>query len=65
MDSGYAVAVIIIFFCLQYPNNGNVGIDTIQSWWGNTVYTETADYLGTPLIKLAKGEWFGPATWSG
>lgn len=36
LDSGVAVAAVIIFFCLQYPKNGQIGIDTIQVWWGNT-----------------------------
>jgi hypothetical protein len=63
MDSGYAVSAIVIFFCLQYPNNGNIGLNSIQSWWGNTVFAENADYLGTPIRHLAKGQWFGPAVW--
>jgi len=63
MDSGYAVSALFIFFVLQYPKNGTIGAETIQTWWGNTVYTTNADYLGTPMRLLAKGEWFGPATW--
>jgi len=63
LDSGVAISIILIFFCLQYPRNGEIGIDTIQAWWGNTVYTNTADYAGTPLKVLADGETFGPATW--
>lgn len=31
-------------------------------WWGNTVYTETADWAGTPF-KTAPPEGFGPTTW--
>ena len=35
LDAGVAIAVILIFFCLQYPKNGEIGINTIQAWWGN------------------------------
>ncbi|KAF9444401.1 OPT oligopeptide transporter [Macrolepiota fuliginosa MF-IS2] len=59
LDSGVAVAVVLIFFCLQYPQNGGIGIDTIQTWWGNTVPFTTADAKGTPLRILAPGESFG------
>lgn len=34
---------MVIFFCLQYPNNGGVSLD----WWGNTVYQRTLDGQGT------------------
>jgi hypothetical protein len=54
---------VLIFFILQYPQNGNIGLHTIQSWWGNTVWLNTADGNKTPLIALADGETFGPATW--
>lgn len=40
---------------LQYPKNGTIAEDTIQSWWGNTVFLDTADYLGTPLKQLGNG----------
>ncbi|KAA1478168.1 OPT oligopeptide transporter [Dentipellis sp. KUC8613] len=63
LDSAYAVGILVIFFCLQYPRNGAIGADTIQSWWGNTVYANTADSLGTPLISLPDGQTFGPQTW--
>lgn len=36
LDAGVAVGAVLIFFCLQYPMNGQIGVDTIQSWWGNT-----------------------------
>ncbi|KAF5375910.1 hypothetical protein D9615_008169 [Tricholomella constricta] len=36
LDAGVAVSAILIFFCLQYPQNGNIGLNTIQTWWGNT-----------------------------
>ncbi|KAK0472353.1 OPT oligopeptide transporter protein-domain-containing protein [Armillaria novae-zelandiae] len=50
MDSGVAVSAVIIFFCLQYPMNGNIGINTVQKWWGNTVPFSNADSAGTPLL---------------
>jgi OPT family small oligopeptide transporter len=62
LDSGVAIGTIIIFFCLQFPKNGTIGMG-LQNWWGNTVYTTTADFKGTPLRVLAKGETFGPSTW--
>ena len=43
MDSGVAIAVLIIYFTLQYPANGSIGENTIQSWWGNTVFKNTLD----------------------
>ncbi|PPQ78774.1 hypothetical protein CVT25_010647 [Psilocybe cyanescens] len=64
LDSGVAIGVIVVFFCLQYPLNGSIGSDTIQKWWGNTVFYNTADYLGTPLRTLKDDEThFGPAAW--
>ena len=59
LDSGVAIAAILIFFCLQYPANGTIGADTIQTWWGNTVSFNNADGVGTPLKTLAPGEAFG------
>ncbi|KAI0087604.1 OPT oligopeptide transporter [Irpex rosettiformis] len=63
LDSGVAVSSIIIFFCLQYPQNGMIGATTIQTWWGNTVSGNTADALKKPYWKLAVNETFGPTTW--
>ncbi|EIW77486.1 OPT oligopeptide transporter [Coniophora puteana RWD-64-598 SS2] len=63
LDSGVAISIIIIFFCLQYPLNGQIGIDTIQTWWGNTVFLTTADGLGTPLQQVPSTGTFGPTTW--
>jgi len=36
LDSGVAIGVVLIFFCLQYPKNGAIGLNTVQAWWGNT-----------------------------
>ena len=63
LDAGYAVGLIVIFFSLQYPNNGTIGLNSIQAWWGNTVYTNTDDFAGVPNKVLAKGETFGPTSW--
>ncbi|QRV95861.1 OPT oligopeptide transporter protein [Ceratobasidium sp. AG-Ba] len=63
LDSGVAISIVVIFFCLQYPKNGTIGATNIATWWGNTVYTNTADSLGTPLRILADGEKFGPSSW--
>ncbi|KAJ6629806.1 OPT oligopeptide transporter protein-domain-containing protein [Mycena sp. CBHHK59/15] len=63
LDSGVAVSAVLIFFILQYPKNGNIGIDTVQVWWGNTVWLNTADGNKTPMISLADGETFGPSKW--
>ena len=60
---GVAVSIIFIYFCLQFPRNGTIGLTTIQSWWGNTVMTNTADFGdgggGTPLSPVAPGATFG------
>jgi len=69
LDSGYAVSVLVIFFCLQYPRNGTIGAYTINEWWGNTVFARGADYGpgggGTPVRPLEPGQTFGPSpgTW--
>ncbi|KDQ16484.1 hypothetical protein BOTBODRAFT_30813 [Botryobasidium botryosum FD-172 SS1] len=63
MDSGVAISVVVIFFCLQYPQSGAIGATTIQTWWGNTVYTKTADSAYAPLVALAEGQTFGPSSW--
>ena len=59
MDSGVASAIIIIFFVLQYPLNGSIGVNTIRSWWGNTVFLKTADGKGLPYKKMPTGKTFG------
>lgn len=45
LDSGVAIGLVVIFFCLQFPANGNVGSNTINKWWGtssvlNLIYLE-------------------------
>jgi len=63
MDAGVAISAVLIFFCLQYPRGGSIGANNIATWWGNTVYANTADGNKTPMISLADGQTFGPATW--
>ncbi|KAI5123200.1 hypothetical protein M0805_003967 [Coniferiporia weirii] len=63
LDSGVAVSIILIFFCLEYPLNGSIGLTTIQSWWGNTVFTKTGDWNSVTLKTVPSGQTFGPATW--
>ncbi|KAK0442537.1 oligopeptide transporter [Desarmillaria tabescens] len=64
MDSGVAVSAVVIFFCLQYPRNGDIGATTVQKWWGNTVPFSNADSAGTPLLTVSDGSFFGPRTWA-
>ncbi|KAI0919974.1 hypothetical protein AcV5_001906 [Taiwanofungus camphoratus] len=63
MDSGLAISVVLIFFCLQYPRDGTIGANTIQTWWGNTVFLNTADGKATPYITLPPNGTFGPSHW--
>ena len=60
----YLVSRMLIFFfffktSLQYPLNGNLGINTIQQWWGNQVFKNTLDWKSTPLRQLEQGATFG------
>jgi OPT family small oligopeptide transporter len=61
LDTGLACSIILIFFCLQYPQNGAIGANNVLTWWGNTVFLKTADGLATPL-RVVNGT-FGPLTW--
>ncbi|KAI1791295.1 OPT oligopeptide transporter [Ganoderma leucocontextum] len=63
LDSGVAVSAILIFFMLQYPDNGKIGLNSIQTWWGNTVSFNNADGQALPFKALAPGQAFGPSTW--
>ncbi|EIN07938.1 small oligopeptide transporter [Punctularia strigosozonata HHB-11173 SS5] len=63
LDSGVAVSIIIIFFCLQFPKNGTIGENSILTWWGNTVYLNNGDANGVTMKTLAPGETFGPSHW--
>lgn len=59
LDSGVAISVVLIFFILQYPMNGAIGLNTIQKWWGNTVPFNNADGLATPMLTVKPGDFFG------
>ncbi|KAF8553156.1 small oligopeptide transporter [Imleria badia] len=59
LDSGLAMSVITIFFTLQYPQGGRIGLNTIQKWWGNQVFQTNYDGRGIPVRQLAMGETFG------
>ncbi|KAH7928158.1 small oligopeptide transporter [Leucogyrophana mollusca] len=63
LDSGVAVAIVLIFFCLEYPRNGTIGQGAFAGWWGNTVYTRTADWRGARVLRVPEGGTFGPAVW--
>ncbi|EIN13377.1 OPT oligopeptide transporter [Punctularia strigosozonata HHB-11173 SS5] len=64
LDSGVSLALIVIFFCLQFPKNGTIGLNTIQAWWGNTGWMNNLDAEGAPFYTLAANETFGPSTWN-
>ncbi|KAJ5522707.1 hypothetical protein N7513_013280 [Penicillium frequentans] len=59
LDCGVAVSTVIIFFCITLPAGS-------LSWWGNTVYSNTADGKGTPYKSLPDRGYFGPpkGSWS-
>ncbi|EEB06617.1 glutathione transporter Pgt1 [Schizosaccharomyces japonicus yFS275] len=56
MDSGVAVATVIIFLCVTYPGG------TLK-WWGNTVYKNTYDWKSVPYHKVATNTTFGYKKW--
>ena len=59
LDSGLAISTIFIFFVLNFPKNGTIGLNTVQTWWGNTVFTNTVDWNATPLRTMPDGLPFG------
>ena len=54
LDTGLAISGIVIFFCITYPGG------VFPDWWGNTVWQNTADGLGTPWKSLPDKGFFGP-----
>ncbi|CAD0029424.1 unnamed protein product [Aureobasidium pullulans] len=52
MDTGTALATIVIFFALSYH-----GVK--WKWWGNEVGGDTDDANSVPWLKVAKGAHFG------
>lgn len=60
LDSGTAIALIFIFFCLQFPNGG-----INLNWWGNTVWMNTFDAMGMPRqFPTGPNGTFGPTVFS-
>ncbi|OSX66500.1 hypothetical protein POSPLADRAFT_1043923 [Postia placenta MAD-698-R-SB12] len=59
LDSGVAISIIIIFFCVQYPRDGTIGASTIETWWGNTVSFNNADGRSASYKVLPSGQAFG------
>ncbi|KAI5474692.1 proton-dependent oligopeptide transporter, POT family [Pseudohyphozyma bogoriensis] len=59
LDSGTVASGLFIFFTLQLPKAGTIAIN----WWGNTVYTNTDDWNGVPLL-TPPAEGFGPTKWA-
>ena len=59
LDSGLAISTIFIFFVLNFPKNGTIGANSIQTWWGNTVFANTVDWNATPLLTMPDGQPFG------
>ena len=43
--------------------NGSIGLNNIQTWWGNTVYANTADFNGVAYKTIPDGGTFGPSSW--
>jgi OPT family small oligopeptide transporter len=46
LDSGTVLSLLTIFFALQLPKGG-----FSVNWWGNTVFENTADWTGQPLLQ--------------
>ncbi|OAA55787.1 small oligopeptide transporter [Niveomyces insectorum RCEF 264] len=61
LDTGLALSGIVIFFAVTYGPNVQ-----FPDWWGNTVWQNTADGLGTAWMKMPDVGYFGPAngTWT-
>lgn len=55
----YSIYIATPLNSLEYPLNGTIGLNTIQSWWGNTVFTKTGDWNSVSLKTVAPGDTFG------
>jgi len=55
LDAGVGLSLLVIFFCVQLPKGGFT-----LNWWGNDVWQNTADAMGTPFYVLSPGATFGP-----
>ncbi|BGP43973.1 hypothetical protein JCM10450v2_008189 [Rhodotorula kratochvilovae] len=58
LDAGTVISALVIFFTLQLPKGGTIALN----WWGNRVFTETADWAGVSF-KTPPPEGFGPTSW--
>ncbi|KAF8078330.1 OPT oligopeptide transporter [Lyophyllum atratum] len=58
LDAGVVIALIVIFFAIQYPTGAEI------TWWGNTVWIDTADTMGIPFRTLGPEDTIGPKVWS-
>lgn len=63
LDASVAIGSLIIFFCLEFPGNGAIGKNTIQTWWGNVVWKNTLDLTSNGTYVLPPGATFGPTSW--
>ncbi|KAI5124229.1 hypothetical protein M0805_005078 [Coniferiporia weirii] len=63
LDSSIALGALLIFFCLEFPRNNNIGLNSVQAWWGNNVYKDTADWNYLPYRTVEPGSTFGPTVW--
>lgn len=59
LDCGTVFGGLAVFLFLYLPKGG-IHLD----WWGNTVWTLTADVAGLPLKMVTEGEIFGPLSWA-
>ncbi|KAJ7047838.1 OPT oligopeptide transporter [Mycena alexandri] len=57
LDAGLALALVVMFFVLVFPTNGFT-----LNWVGNTIWQNTADIMGLPLLTSPTGT-FGPTQW--
>jgi hypothetical protein len=57
LDAGLALALVIMFFAVEYPHGG-----VSLNWIGNTIWQTTADAMGLPLFTSPTGT-FGPSKW--
>ena len=51
LDSGTVLAVIVIFFTLQFPKGGKI----VVNWWGNTVHTQSEFFFFFLAVLLLSG----------
>ncbi|KAH3902539.1 oligopeptide transporter OPT1 SCDLUD_000118 [Saccharomycodes ludwigii] len=56
VESGVAIAVVVIFLCVQYPGGK-------LNWWGNEVWKNTYDNDYKKYYTLKEGETFGYNKW--